>query len=64
MAFFLFTCIDQETGIDGTFGAGGIVLAGFYAPEVVPGNDGHSSFSWDMKISSCVFDSPIVASGN
>ena len=40
------------------------MLARIDASEEVPGNDGHSGFSWDIKISSCVFGSPIVALGN
>ena len=66
MAIFLFFCVDQETGIDGTFCAGGIVLAGVGFSAEVLGNDGHSGFSWDINISFCVVGvgSPIVALGN
>ena len=32
--------------------------------DEVPGNDDHSSFSGDEKMSFWVFDSPIVAFGN
>ena len=60
----MFAYVDQETNIDGTFWAGGIVLPGVDDSAELLVNDGHFGFFGDENMSYWVFGSPRVALSN